>query len=73
MSNKRPLTDLSNEELYEWLRAKAQTVEFSYENCYQEIQRRSRDSHASAIKWLTFVIAVTTVISLILSFLKLFQ
>ena len=73
MPKKRPLTDLSEAELHEWLRAKAQTVEFSYEDCYAEIQRKSQEKHAKAVRSLTFVTAAVAVISLAVSFFQLIQ
>ena len=76
-NKKRSPLCMTDAELRECCRQTAQTTQFWYENCYEEIQRRSQDRHAKAIRRLTYVtvfLAATTVLTnivpLVLQYIK---
>ncbi len=61
--NKKGLLDMTDEELRKAYRQRAERVDFSYNDYYREIERRSQEKQSKAMWAFTFVIAVSTLIA----------
>lgn len=61
--NKVSLLRMTDEQLQEGYERSLEHVEFTANNYYAEIQRRSQDRHSRAIRWLTVAIASLTFIT----------
>lgn len=75
-SKKRSPLFMTDAELRECCERTAHTTHFWHRDCYEEIQRRSQDRHATAIRRLTYVTvflagitALTNIVPLVLEYI----
>jgi hypothetical protein len=62
MTEIKTLQDMTDDELLQGCRKKAEETQFGYNNYYREIERRVQYKHTRAMIWLTRWIAVLTLV-----------
>ena len=66
----KALIDLSDEELEEALRRKAENVLYSYADYRAEAYRRAQNKLAKAMNWLTLIMALATIAQVVIAIVK---
>jgi len=66
----KALIDLTDDELKEGLRQKAESTNFFYNDYYHEIQRRSQDRNSKAIVGLTWATVLIAAVATIIAVFK---